>query len=377
MRERNQILELWEKIRRSGESAVLATVVKTQGSSYRLPGARLLLTQAGERVGGISGGCLEDDLIKKAWWLTAQGPVIRKYDTTADGEISADGYGLGCNGIIHVLIERVTAGHPSVLPYLEAATKLRQAATIAHLISSPEMVGERLVLDAAGNVHSSSLDVALVDQLLTAMQGSTDSELLVLPDGHQVFLEKLTPPLHLLVFGAGDDAIPLVELAKYLGWRVSVFDGRAHYARAEKFPSADRVSIRPPNSPVPPIDPWTVAVIMTHSYRQDLDVLRTLAREPLRYLGVLGPRKRALDLLAEANQSENSSLWQQNNNLHSPMGLDLGGHGPELVAVAVISEIQAVLNGRTGGALRDRGAPIHSEDELAESRNWVRSIVCA
>ena len=103
MKELEQILRLWKEAEQSGESAVLATVVKTHGSSYRLPGARLLLTPNGQRAGSVSGGCLEDDLIKKAYWLTERGPVIRKYDTTPDGEI-ASGFGLGCSGVIDVLL---------------------------------------------------------------------------------------------------------------------------------------------------------------------------------------------------------------------------------------------------------------------------------
>src|SRR5579884_3199006 len=118
MRERNQILDLWRRLVQSGESAVLATVVRTEGSSYRLPGARLLLGQRGQRVGGVSGGCLEDDIVRKAWWLTKTGPMVRKYDTTPDGEISTDGYGLGCNGVIYVLLEQITPDAPSVLPLL-------------------------------------------------------------------------------------------------------------------------------------------------------------------------------------------------------------------------------------------------------------------
>ena len=112
MKELERILELWSAAQSAGESAVLATVVKTRGSSYRLPGARLLITQGGRHAGSISGGCLEEDLLKKAWWLTEKGPVVRRYDTTPDGEISTGGFGLGCNGIIHVRLERLTPGQP-------------------------------------------------------------------------------------------------------------------------------------------------------------------------------------------------------------------------------------------------------------------------
>ncbi len=321
MRERNQILEFWQNLTSNSEPAVLATVVRTEGSSYRLPGARLLLAQDGRRVGSVSGGCLEDDIVKKAWWLTADGPVVRKYDTTPDGEISTDGYGLGCNGVVYVLLERVTRQNPSVLPLLKKVKQTRRAATVTHPLCVPP------------------------------------------------FVEQILPATHLLIFGAGDDAVPLSQLAHYLGWEVSVFDGRAHYARREKFPLADRVIVRPAGSPAPPVDSWTAAVVMTHSYSQDLEAVGMLKGQPLRYLGVLGPRKRTRQLLEESDSPSAD--------LHSPMGLDLGADGPEQVALAVTAEIQAVLNGRNAGFLRDRGGPIHTPDTASAENTWVRSIVCA
>lgn len=375
MRERTQILELWRELENCGEPATLATVVRTEGSAYRLPGARLLLGQSGRRAGSVSGGCLEDDLIKKAWWLTAGGPVVRKYDTTADGEIATDAFGMGCNGIIHVLIERLTASNPSVLPLLGAVKASRRPATVAHLLSPSSLAGTRLTVDPDGQVQANLEDAAIQDVLLSEARGSDCSKRVRIAPDVEIFLEKITPPIHLLIFGAGDDAVPLAHLAKYLGWQVSVFDGRAHYARMDKFPSADRVEVRPAGSLAPPIDPWTVAVLMTHSYSQDLDVLRSLAGEPLRYLGVLGPHKRAVQLLAEANLGEGfPAAALHGPTLHSPMGLDIGADGPEQVALAVLAEIQAVLNGRTGSFLRDRARPIHSEDAGSPAEDWVCSL---
>ncbi len=127
MKELGQILGLWKKAQAAGEAAVLATVVKTYGSSYRLPGARLLLTRTLGRAGSISGGCLEDDLVKSAWWFIEKGPMIRRYDTTPEGEIGS-GYGLGCNGIIHVLLERLEPGRPSTLDLIEGVRSERRPA---------------------------------------------------------------------------------------------------------------------------------------------------------------------------------------------------------------------------------------------------------
>jgi xanthine/CO dehydrogenase XdhC/CoxF family maturation factor len=315
MKERERILELWDAAQHAGEAAVLATVVKTQGSSYRLPGARLLLTKSGQRAGSVSGGCLEAELLKKAWWLTENGPVVRRYDTTPEGEISEGGFGLGCNGVIHVLLERLATGNAPVLELIRGVHLHRRPAVVTH------------------------------------------------PTGWE---ETLNPPPRLLICGAGDDAVPLAELAKYLGWQVFISDGRAHYARRDKFPQADEVSVRV--GPSVSIDPWTVAVIMSHSYSQDLDVLRELSSQPLRYLGILGPHKRTVQLLADSGLD----LACLEAHLHSPMGLDLGADGPEQVALAVIAEIQAALNGREGGSLRQRDGSIHGHESP-----WVQSIVCA
>jgi xanthine dehydrogenase accessory factor len=348
MRELEQILELWSETERAHESAVLATVVKTRGSSYRLPGARLLLTRTGRRAGSISGGCLEDDLVKKAWWLTESGPVVRRYDTTPEGEIAAS-YGLGCNGIIHVLLERVAPGNAQILDLLRQVRETRIPVTIAHVTEPAALAGKRLVLENAG-----------ADSLR----------------GVEAFVELLAPPVHLLIFGAGDDAVPLADLAKYIGWRVSVCDGRAHYARRDKFPRVDAVIARAPeeSAAMLPIDAWSVAVLMSHSYNQDLAALAELSRKPLRYLGVLGPRTRTAQLLADAGLDPARLVPA----LHSPVGLDIGADGPHQVALAVIAEIQATLNGREGGMLRSGSGSIHAPDDAADSPDLqVRSIVCA
>ncbi len=378
MREMQQILDLWTRTERAGESAVLATVVKTRGSSYRLPGARLLLTATGERAGSISGGCLEDDLIKKAWWLTETGSVIRRYDTTPDGEIATE-FGLGCNGIIHVLLERITPGNARILDLICEVRSERRPAIIAHLIEPSTAAGQKLIVDTRGNVTHNLSDSELV-QPLTGSATRALSEIssrTVGLSGAEAFIETLSPAVRLLIFGAGEDAVPLSTLAKYLGWNVTVIDGRAHYARPEKFPQADEVLMRVAGESgiVGAVDPWTVAVVMSHSYAQDLETLRELTRLPLRYVGVLGPRKRSLQLLDDAGIDSEKLVPA----LHSPMGLDIGADGPEQVALAAIAEIQATLNGRAGGLLRDRAGSIHAADDasLDSEALWVQSIVCA
>lgn len=285
---------------------MLATVIKTQGSSYRLPGARLLLTKDGRRAGSVSGGCLEEDLSRKAWWYTESGTSVQRYDTTAEGEI-AGRFGLGCNGVIYMKVERVGPGRAASLDRLRHVVEHRQPFTTIHDVS---------------------------------------------PDGLDRFVETVNPPLRLLIFGGGDDAIPVTELASHLGWEAHVFDGRAHYARRERFPLAASVTVRKPGAKTAlPADPWTVAVIMSHSYSQDSSNLAELLPLNLPYLGVLGPRKRTEQLLEEIGSASGT--------VFSPMGLDIGADGPEQVALALAAEIQAVLNGRLGGQLRSLSGSIH------------------
>ncbi len=305
---------------------MLATVVKTRGSSYRMPGARLLLTRGGKRAGSISGGCLEDDLVKRAWWYTEGGATLRRYDTTADGEIAAD-YGLGCSGIIHVALQRLTPGEPSALDVLRQVRATREPAVVTHPLQ-PEM------------------------------------------QGGEVFVEQVAPPLRLLLCGAGDDAMPLCRLAEFLGWQVLVYDGRAHYARAARFPMAAQVTVTDRDDlPTFPVDDWTVAALMTHSHAQDLAFLRALNPLRLPYLGILGPQKRTAQLLAEVGLHDAAVAPT----LHSPMGLDIGADGPEQIALAVVAEIQATMNGRNGGQLRQRTGAIHSGSQTGD---YSRSFLC-
>jgi xanthine/CO dehydrogenase XdhC/CoxF family maturation factor len=370
MTEWKQILELRDEAKRLGSDCVLATVVKTQGSSYRLPGARLLIAANGQRAGSVSGGCLEDDLVKKASWFTAGGSVVRRYDTTPEGELGYGGFGLGCNGIIHVLLDRDL----SALDLIEQVTIQRRPAVIAHTVAPISEARCRLILDTHGTV-TSNLDKQLTESVTAEAHaalsaGRSHSFTCGVRD---FFIETLVPPVRLLVFGAGDDARPLVRLAKFLGWEVIVTDARSHLAKTERFPAADRVLLRRPGESqiASLIDPWTVAAVMHHSYSQDREVLSELLACMPRYIGVLGPRRRTEQLLAELNGTDAHLA----HGVHAPMGLDIGADGAEQVALSVVAEIQAALNGRVGAPLGEARGSIHAAEGSSEP--WVSSIVCA
>ncbi len=378
MRERDQILQLWRETEASGEPAVLATVVKTQGSSYRLPGARFLMTRSGRKAGSVSGGCLETDLRQKCWWLTETGPTLQRYDTTPEGEIGS-GFGLGCNGVIHLALERLQPTGSDILTVLQQVKVRREPAVACHVIrGAGEGVkpGQRFCQTAwgarSGNIPEGPVFDACLSLSRLALQTGVSQHRA--DAASELFAETLIPPVRLLVFGAGDDAIPLTEMAHFLGWDIHVFDGRSHMARRERFPHAATVrTIEPQGSLLTPrlVDNWTVAVVMTHSYSQDLRIVRDLASQPLLYLGVLGPQKRSSQLLEDAgcDRARFDAVG------HSPMGLDIGADGPEQVAVSIVAEIQAVLHGRAGGPLKSRAGSIHSEE--AETQPFVRPIICA
>jgi xanthine dehydrogenase accessory factor len=372
MKEQHDILRLWTRLQAAGEKAVLATVVKTAGSSYRNPGARLLISSTGLRAGSVSGGCLEDDLTKRAFWLTQYGPTVRRYDTTADGEIDTGGFGMGCNGTVFLLLERISEKNTAVLDMIAGVRSLRRPAAIAHRIDA-ENAGHRLVFGLDGKFAycpPGALYPPILEEEARAVLAELRSRLVAI-DGAEFFIEVIAPPPRLLIFGAGDDAVPLSSAAKLLGWVVEVFDGRKHYARPEKFPDAEAVHLCAAGEAgaTAPVDAWTAAVLMSHSYSQDLANLRELAGRGLRYLGILGPRKRTERLLDESGLGAGKLRG-----LFAPMGLDIGADGPEQVALSVVAEIQAVFNGRSGGLLRNRRGPIHAAGE--QSPAPPRPLAC-
>ncbi|MBP8256644.1 MAG: XdhC family protein [Opitutaceae bacterium] len=312
--------------------AALATLVTVRGSSYRRPGARLLVTAKGERVGSISGGCLEEDLLVHARMVLATGlPKVVAYDTTEENDLIW-GVGLGCHGVVEILIEPL-----SCLPPWTRTLQENQGARKATRLWVTHQAG------SGGNLGTRLADPLAVHP----------------PAG--VFEQSIQPPVGLHVLGAGDDAKPVVTLASRLGWCVTVADPRPTFATPARFPGAHRVVTLPPSelgSLLAP-DGNSAAVIMTHHYIHDLPFLEAVLPLPYFYVGLLGPRKRADRILGDLESKGLQISQVQRARLHGPVGLDLGGDAPEMVALAIISEIAAVHNGRDARPLRDRALPIH------------------
>lgn len=314
--------------------SVLATLTTAEGSSYRRPGARLLITAHGLRIGSISGGCLEDDVLARAARVLATGfaeTVV--YDTTSENDL-VWGVGLGCHGVVRVLIERLPPRPAWAVALAENFTARRSTQlAVVHAADAPAQLGTRLA----------------------AASPRGDRE------AHGVFLNTVAPPTALVIFGAGDDARPLARFAHELGWEVTVADPRPAFATNDRFPTAVKVIVAPAADLAggAKLDAGTLAVVMTHHYVHDVPLLRALLPVPLAYLGLLGPKKRAEKIFADLARDGLEITPAMRARLHGPVGLDLGADSPEQVALSIIAEIQATLAGRNARPLRERSTPIH------------------
>jgi xanthine dehydrogenase accessory factor len=362
MRELDTILDTWRGLEGRNRDAMLATVVHVTGSAYRRPGGRMLIVPDGRRIGCVSGGCLEGEIVKKAWWFTESGaPVVRVYDTTSEDEAVWE-FGLGCNGVVHVMLERVnTPAACELLDFLDARRAARKPAVVATVVRtdarSGVRVGDRLLLDDSsapvGSLAGSEIEAQATLHAAAALREKKSRLAHIGATG--VFVEWIGPALALAVFGAGHDSIPLVNFARQLGWDVTVADGRPAYARPERFPGVSRVVQLAAGDLLRDvvIDSETAVVMMTHNYPLDLRLLpRILALRP-RYLGLLGPRERSHRLFSELGLSQPACV-------HAPAGLDAGCDSPEAIALSIVAEIQAETNSRPGGKLKYRREPIHT-----------------
>jgi xanthine/CO dehydrogenase XdhC/CoxF family maturation factor len=373
MKELQEIVAAFAKAKNCGKTVAIATIVKVSGSTYRRPGARMLITLEGERIGSISGGCLENDVFERAQKVIASGqPLLVNYDTTSDNDI-VWGLGLGCKGMVQVLIERLTPENEfNPMTFLAECLHRREVgvlATIFHIEGQIKAhVGTHLMLHQDGTIFSNIEDADLSADILEDVRevldkNSSQVKLYPLRGGKaEVFLEAIHPPVSLVIFGAGDDAIPVVRLAKELGWYVTVIDSRPANATSERFPSADEVILSRPEivNETVEIDNRTVAVVMTHNYLHDLEILKILLPSPVQYLGILGPKRRTEQLLLELQEQGIKLTEAQLHRLHGPVGLDIGADTPEAIALSIVAEIHAVLANRSGGLLRNRKQPIHN-----------------
>jgi xanthine/CO dehydrogenase XdhC/CoxF family maturation factor len=366
MRERRQIVEAAGQLR-GGAVGVLVTLVHIEGSSYRRTGARLLthpdasagvagavLAGIGDHTGTISGGCLEAEVVRKAAWKVRDGAVVECYSTLFDDTAEIP-YGLGCGGTVGLLFEPTeTPEFKALIDAMARSLRGEEFTVITWLPGespAPFSSGStfaRAVLRGDDSVAfaSAGIDAATIEAAMAA-RSHWDRRT------GGIYVEPIEPPQRLVVLGAGDDAKPVVRMAALLGWSVAVVDGRGQFARPERFPEADRVVVASASEAGPlNFSPADAVILMTHSYEQDREWLAALLPIAPRYLGLLGAKHRSSLLVCEASAMTGIPLTACCERIYAPVGLDLGGDGPEAIALAVIAEAHARCNGRLGRSLR-------------------------
>jgi len=375
MRDLLQIVAAFEALAAAGKPAALATVVAVEGSAYRRPGARMLVAGDGRTWGTISGGCLERDVARRAMMLILQlqNPFVICYETDGEDATEEDarpnldpGPSLGCGGRIEILIQRNTPDDPGPMTALAVVVRQRKPATIATVIRTgstddrENLTGMCMMKigddSPVGEIPDAKLNDAVAEQLRTPVSGNRgfqiDRHTLSCGGWAEVWTQRLVPPRALAIFGDGHDVAPLVEMAHLLGWHVTVIGSRPVAALAQKFPQADHV-ICNPDPTADDARPDAAVVVMGHNFRRDAAVLGDLSHRTCDYIGILGPRKRTARLL------ESAGISAEQENIFSPVGLDIGAENPEQIALAIVAEIQAVSSGRSGKPLRNRAGPIH------------------
>lgn len=353
------------------EKAILATVVEVIGSGYRRAGARMLIDENGYSIGTVSGGCLEADVLERAKRVLQTGEAaVITYDTTQD-ESSVFGLGMGCRGVIRVLLEAATRDN-RIFDCFQNAVERRKREVAATLISTgaAQKIGGRVFYSAgADEFDFVSLPASFGDlselkiDCRRVFDGGEKSAVKIYETERgaaEFFIERIEPPLNLLMFGAGFDALPVVRFAKELGWRVRVIDHRPAFANSERLPEADEIiGSRGEDLPEELFrDENAAAVIMTHNYERDREILFRLLNSNCCYIGALGPKSRTEKLIQELRGAGRAFDETNLKKLYAPIGLDIGSETPEEIALAVVAEIKTILSNRNGGFLRDRKSSI-------------------
>jgi xanthine dehydrogenase accessory factor len=363
----------------SGRPAVLATIIDTQGSTYRGVGAQCLILEDGRIIGTVSGGCVEGDIYEHAREVMQSGvPRTLQYDFRGSGDLLW-GLGVGCNGSLTIWLAPFhPATYPAQAKQLLQVMRLHAASprsfSIVTVIQSSDAAalppGTLVALghdrEEGGALHGWGEIAERAAQYRAAgrsglawidLSGSGGETIRV-----QCFIHTVRRVPRLVIFGAGPDAIPLVRGAKLLQWHVTVVDHRPAFAATDRFLDADEIIVAPMGT-VPPldVDEETNVVIMTHHFEQDQLFLAEMLTRTIAYLGILGPRARTEKLLEkiESNRKAIGLHPLKMKAFHSPVGLDIGAETPEEIAFSILSEMICARTRRSGMPLRLRKGPIH------------------
>jgi len=364
MKEITDIIKAYQKATKDRKKTALATVVKVEGSSYRRPGARMLITEDGQLTGAISGGCLEGDALRKALSaIVQQENKLITYDTT-DEDDAKFGVQLGCNGIVHILFEPIIEeDHLNPIAILTTLQAKREDAVLAILfnLNGKQQLGTSMLFkkDTILSKTPKEIEADIINDAREVFTNKTTT-FKVYPYGDQeidVFLELIHPPVSLIVAGAGNDAQPLAEMAYLLGWEVIIIDGRPTHATAQRFANVTKIVVSKPDNVLSQvdIDEQTAFVLMTHNYNYDLELLKYLLDTNAPYIGTLGPKKKLIRMLEELHLATPENKTR----VYGPIGLDIGAETAEEIAISILAEIKSVFTGASAIFLKEKKNPIH------------------
>src|SRR5579875_139562 len=368
MKELNDIIQAYDKAVLQNKQTALATVVKVIGSSYRRPGARMLVTEDGEITGAISGGCLEGDALRKALLaLSQQQNKLVIYDTTDEDDAKL-GVQLGCNGIVYILFEPIhneDIHHPiNLLKHIAQQRKNSVLVTVFNENKNEEQVGTCCIATAEESIckNENCKNLEKEIQLILEEKNSVVKNY----ENESVLFQFVPPSIQLVIAGAGNDAQPLIDMASILGWNSIVVDGRATYATTKRFPKATKVLIAKPETVLSQIqtDEQTAFVLMTHNYNYDIALLSQLLKTSCRYIGVLGPKKKLQRMFDELHENGIEINKEQIHKIYGPVGLDIGAETSEEIALSVLAEIKSVFSNRNAASLKNKSSAIHEDKSI-------------
>lgn len=348
---------------------VLATIIDVEGSAYRRPGAKMVIPEGGAGVGHITAGCLEDEVQAIAGEVLDAGePRVETYDLRPDAEDDVWGLGVGCNGVLDILLEPIDESYRGVV---DAVDDDRDVGVVTVVDAADEdAVGTRAYYDSAdgslspGEGFPADLAERVRDAVADlAARGRANSFEV---DGTTVFVDGIAAPADLVVLGTGHDIGPVTELATQAGFRVTVLGFRGTSARADRFPAADDVRSTSPARlrEAFDFDAGTHVVVATHNYVDDRIAVDELLQTEVPYVGLMGPHERFEEMLEDFAEEGRAFSDAELDRLYTPVGLDLGGGSPHQIALSIVAEAMAVSNGREPGHLRDREGTIHDRVEL-------------
>lgn len=365
MKEIKSILQLYNSFKNSGEKCAIAQVVRVEESSYRREGARMLVFESGVFEGGISGGCLEGDALQRSQIaILKQQPSIVTYDTSKENEI---GVGLGCNGVIDVLISPISEGSTTLEMLQKCVTDRGEhvIATVTALNLDIEAIplGRSFYYDqnasSLKDCEHEGLREFLHEKIKQVLENKKSKTFHFEKDAVKasVFIELIPPQFHLAIYGDNYDVYPMLALAKLMDWDVSLV-GNVQKLKKEKLQSVKDIYLKDGDAR-PEIDDRTAIILMAHDYKTDYANLQQLIKSKSRYIASLGPRKRFDKMIKEFKLNGVEFTGAELQRIYAPCGLEIGANTPEEIAMSLFSEILGVFSGKPGGMLREKNGPIH------------------